>query len=63
MLEFTQRLASAEEAGDMGPGWEYYLDRLDATFAGRPFAEWDDYLPQSDHFLRAARDARDADAS
>ena len=29
----------------MGPGWDYYLDRLMAAHAGRPMPEWEHYYP------------------
>ena len=34
-------------AENVGPGWEYYLDRLVAAEAGRSVAEvdWDAYYP------------------
>ncbi|SDT30959.1 Uncharacterized conserved protein YndB, AHSA1/START domain [Friedmanniella luteola] len=35
-LLFTHRLAEPYDAGDIGPGWHYYLDRLDAVVAGGP---------------------------
>jgi hypothetical protein len=35
----------------MGPGWDYYLDRLAAARAGRPLPEWDQYYPAfSSHY-------------
>jgi len=29
----------------MGPGWEYYLDRLAAAMHGNAMPDWDDYWP------------------
>jgi hypothetical protein len=29
----------------MGPGWDYYLDRLMAAHARRPMPEWEQYYP------------------
>ena len=35
-LLFTHRLAEPYDASSVGPGWHYYLDRLDAVLAGTP---------------------------
>lgn len=32
-------------AEEVGPGWEYYLDRLAAALAGEAMPDWDDYWP------------------
>ena len=47
MLIFGQRLNPGEDVGSIGPGWEYYLDRLVAVQKGRDAASvaWDDYFP------------------
>jgi len=47
-LEFRQRLDGIEhEARDLGPGWEYYLDRLVVALDGEDVdaLSWDDYHP------------------
>jgi uncharacterized protein YndB with AHSA1/START domain len=44
-LTFGQRLRSAAEVSTIGPGWDYYLDRLVAARAGKPMPNWDDYYP------------------
>lgn len=46
-LTFEQRDLTAEAASDVGPGWEYYLDRLVASETGGDVAAvaWDDYYP------------------
>jgi len=45
-LVFTQRLAEPDPVGDIGPGWQYYLDRLGAVIAGQDVPDnWDDYYP------------------
>lgn len=44
-LVFTQRLAEPYDAS-IGPGWHYYLDRLDAVVEGTEVpGTWDDYYP------------------
>jgi uncharacterized protein YndB with AHSA1/START domain len=44
-LTFGQRLANPTEAATMGPGWDYYLDRLAASRLGRELPDWDQYYP------------------
>lgn len=47
MLMFGHRLGPEDDVGSIGPGWEYYLDRLVAVHRGRDAATvvWDDYFP------------------
>lgn len=55
ILRFVQHLGPEEDASDIGPGWEYYLDRLAAARDGESFAGWDEYYPaQKDHYTAAA---------
>ena len=52
-LTFSQSVPDAEMAAGVGPGWEYYLDRLVAAETGADVAaiDFDDYYPaQSDHY-------------
>jgi uncharacterized protein YndB with AHSA1/START domain len=50
-LRFTQHLATTEAVGEVGPGWEYYLDALVAAREGIPHPDFNDYYPsQKDHF-------------
>ena len=44
-LRFTQHLTGTEGVGEVGPGWEYYLDALVASHEGRPSPHFDDYYP------------------
>ena len=44
-LTFGQRLANPSDAATMGPGWDYYLDRLAAVRLGRTLPEWEEYFP------------------
>ncbi len=44
-LRFTHHLEDGMNAGDMGPGWEYYLDMLVASREGAALPAWDDYYP------------------
>jgi uncharacterized protein YndB with AHSA1/START domain len=44
-LLFVHRLSEPEALGDVGPGWQYYLDRLGAALTGGPMPDWGDYYP------------------
>jgi uncharacterized protein YndB with AHSA1/START domain len=47
-LVFVHRMAEPYDATSIGPGWQYYLDRLAATLASTPMPEgdaWPDYEP------------------
>lgn len=46
VLTFAQRLG-ADDLSSIGPGWEYYLDRLSAVLGGESASDiaWDDYYP------------------
>lgn len=57
MVFLGQRLETAREAGSIGPGWEYYLDRLLAARSGSPMPEFVDYFPsQKPYYERLAMD-------
>ena len=53
-LTFVQSVAGDVPVSDVGPGWEYYLDRLVAALSGQDVAAIDferDYHPaMSDHY-------------
>ena len=50
-LRFTQHLTDTGGVGEIGPGWEYYLDALVAARDDRPMPRFDDYYPaQKEHF-------------
>ncbi len=51
-LTFGQRLRSVAEASTVGPGWDYYLDRLIAARARRPLPEWEHYFPAHAQFYK-----------
>ena len=54
-LRFTQHLTSTEGVGDVGPGWEYYLDALVASRDDRPAPNFDDYYPAMKEHFEAQR--------
>jgi uncharacterized protein YndB with AHSA1/START domain len=44
-LKLVQHLDSVAGIGDIGPGWEYYLDMLVAARDDAPRPSFDDYYP------------------
>ena len=44
-LRFVQHLTDTAMVGEMGPGWEYYLDRFAAARTDEPMPDFDDYYP------------------
>jgi uncharacterized protein YndB with AHSA1/START domain len=44
-LRFVHHLDEAANSEEIGPGWEYYLDRLVAAMNANPMPNWDDYWP------------------
>jgi len=54
-LRFTQHLTDTEGAGEIGPGWEYYLDALVAARDGGPAPRFDDYYPAMKKHFEAQR--------
>lgn len=44
-LTLGHRLHDAKDASVVGPGWDFYLDRLVAMRAGRALPDWDQYHP------------------
>jgi uncharacterized protein YndB with AHSA1/START domain len=54
-LRFVQRLADRQLAGDIGPGWEHYLDMLVASREGKALPSFADYYPaQKAYYLDGA---------
>ncbi|UOE43608.1 SRPBCC domain-containing protein [Agromyces larvae] len=49
-LVFQERVIDPSVVADIGPGWDYYLDRLTAFRAGQPMPEWNDYLALQRHY-------------
>ncbi|SEG94505.1 Uncharacterized conserved protein YndB, AHSA1/START domain [Thermomonospora echinospora] len=44
-LRFVHHLENEEQLGEIGPGWEYYLDMLVAARDGSPKPDFDTYYP------------------
>ncbi|MGH6615241.1 SRPBCC family protein [Sphingomonas sp.] len=52
-LSLVHYLSDPKLAGDVGPGWEYYLDMLVAAREGTARPSFDDYYPsQKAHYLQ-----------
>lgn len=56
-LEFAQTFRTGEPVAMVGPGWEYYLDRLRAHLIGADVTsvEWSDYEPMSESYSELGR--------
>jgi uncharacterized protein YndB with AHSA1/START domain len=52
-LRFTQHLDPDTNLGQVGPGWEYYLDNLVASRDGTPMPNFDDYYPSQEAHYEA----------
>lgn len=54
-LDFSQRITDPNLAADVGPGWDYYLDRLVAAETGGDVAgiDFNDYHPADQEHYRA----------
>lgn len=55
-LRFTMHAVDASTIGDVGPGWEWYLDQLIASMSDAPLPPFEDYYPaQREYFAAQAR--------
>lgn len=55
-LRFVMHGIDPAAVGEIGPGWEYYLDQFVASLAGDPLTDFDDYFPaQREYFEAQAR--------
>ncbi|MEU6644303.1 SRPBCC family protein [Saccharomonospora sp. NPDC046836] len=52
-LRFVQHRESTEGVGEIGPGWEYYLDLLVAAREGTALPDFDDYYPAQKPYYEA----------
>jgi uncharacterized protein YndB with AHSA1/START domain len=60
-LDFSQPDLDHDDSLSVGPGWEYYLDRLVAVETGGDLSEIDferDYYPAMSDYYREQRDGR-----
>jgi uncharacterized protein YndB with AHSA1/START domain len=51
-LTFVHHRENADGAGEIGPGWEYYLDNLVASRLGVPLPTFDDYYPSMQKYYQ-----------
>jgi uncharacterized protein YndB with AHSA1/START domain len=52
-LRFTHRLTGMYGVGEIGPGWEFYLDALVASRDGQPAPDFNDYYPGMKEYFEA----------
>lgn len=52
-LTFVHHLNDTEGVGDIGPGWEYYLDMLVASRDEQPLPSFDDYYPDQQSYYES----------
>jgi uncharacterized protein YndB with AHSA1/START domain len=54
-LQLAQVVEEHTDAADVGPGWEYQLDRLEAHVRGEDVSAvvWETFLPLREHYARA----------
>jgi uncharacterized protein YndB with AHSA1/START domain len=52
-LTLVHHLESTEGIGEVGSGWEYYLDNLVAARAGEPLPDFNDYYPSMKSYFEA----------
>ncbi|GAA2995954.1 SRPBCC family protein [Actinokineospora diospyrosa] len=46
LLRLVHHLTTLNTLGEVGPGWDYYLDLLVAARTNNPPVNWDDYYPR-----------------
>jgi hypothetical protein len=52
-LQLVHHLAPGDQAGEYGPGWEYYLDMLAASRDDLPTPDFNDYYPSMKPYYEA----------
>ncbi|PZG14258.1 ATPase [Micromonospora craterilacus] len=57
-LRFVHHLDDVRGIGEVGPGWEYYLDRLVAAREDAPMPSFDDYYPAMKAYFEGLRATR-----
>ena len=53
VMTFVHRQIDKQMVGDVGPGWEYYLDNLVAVRDDAKLPVWDDYYPAQKPYYAA----------
>lgn len=52
-LLFTMYRIAPSTVGEIGPGWEYYLDQLVLSLRGAPMPPFTDYYPAQREYFQA----------
>jgi uncharacterized protein YndB with AHSA1/START domain len=52
-LRFVMHRVDPASVGEIGPGWEYYLDQLQASMTDAPQPSFDDYFPAQRPYFEA----------
>jgi uncharacterized protein YndB with AHSA1/START domain len=55
VLVLVHSCTSTDGLGDIGPGWEYYLDMFVAAGNGDPHPSFDDYYPSQQEYYSSLR--------
>lgn len=55
VLVLAHSCSSTDGLGDIGPGWEYYLDMFIAAGNGDPHPSFDDYYPSQQEYYSSLR--------
>lgn len=50
---FTHHDVPLDQLHEIGPGWEFYLDRFAGSVDKRPAREWEAYFPAQQEYYRA----------
>lgn len=50
LLTFIHHRENTDGVGEIGPGWEYYLDLFVASRNGAPVPKFDDYYPSQQEY-------------
>ncbi|MFI9011114.1 SRPBCC family protein [Actinosynnema sp. NPDC053489] len=61
-LRLVHHLSTEEGIGEVGPGWEYYLDMLVASRTGAPLPSFDDYYPSQKAYFEGLAEGGRPDA-
>lgn len=54
-LRFVMHNIDPVGVGEIGPGWEYYLDQLLAAIDGTPLPDFNDYFPAQREYFEQQR--------
>ena len=55
VLVLVHSCENTDGVGEIGPGWEYYLDMFVASAHGEPLPKFDDYFPSQQTYYASLR--------